>query len=150
MTSSMQTHKKRTTLVIYLALFFMALILVFVIVSNRSQDTARDSTANPQNTSQPERALEARPSPMPTTTSDPTTATANVAPPPAPAQADPFKVFLETHKTTQPAPVNTQPAPITPQAIQDKFKEALKNQQAVSRASPFSATPSPDAKDSKK
>ena len=63
------------------------------------------------------------------------------APPVSPVsavQSDPIKVFLEKRENSTPLSPVGQHAPImSPQEIQDKFREAISKQQAVRANSPF-------------
>ncbi len=60
------------------------------------------------------------------------------APPASAVQSDPIKVFLERRgNTVPPSPVGQPAPPMSPQEIQDKFREAVNKQQAVRASSPF-------------
>ena len=65
-------------------------------------------------------------------------------------QPDPLKAFMEAHKNAKPSSDTVQQVPLSPQAIQDKFKEAVNRQQAVSANSPFSTPRVSDGTDPRK
>ena len=129
---SFQTSNRWRALAPYLAFLGGVLILLLIVLGNKSQD----NTDKLQSTINPQHANDVTAPPMlsnaqnaAATNGTPISGTA--------APSDPFKAFLEAHKDIQPAPINAHPVPQTPEAIRDAFKAAVEKD--ISSANPFSA-----------
>lgn len=128
-----QTPSRWRTLAPYLAFLFGALILLFIIVGNKLQDSPGKS----QTTTDPQHPADATAPTMLSNAQNPVATTDGTPTSAVSAVPDPFKAFLEAHKDIRPTPINAQPVPKSPEAIRDIFKAAVEKD--ISSANPFSA-----------